>query len=77
VRAADGTPDCGADDHDGDGNDDDDAPACAIPRYPRDNGLLAFRRQFVPAGVAHRTGAVADRARIMLARSNEGKMDRS
>jgi len=60
VRAADG-----ADDHDDGGDDDDDASARVIPRYPRDNGLLAIRRQLFLAGVAHRTGAVADRARIM------------
>jgi len=77
VRAADDTPDCGADDHGDDGNVNDGASPRAIPRYPRDVELVVFRRRFFLAGVAHCTGAVADRARIMLARSNERKMGRS
>ena len=56
----------GQDDHGNDGDDDDDASARAIPRHLRNNGPVDFRRQFFPVGVAHRTGAVADRARIAL-----------
>ena len=78
VRAADGAPDHGADDHeDGHGNDDH-ASARAIPRYARDDGLVALRRRrFVFAGVTHRTGVVAGRARIGLGGDNEKKMGRS
>ena len=70
MSAADDAPDHDAEDHDGDCNDDDgDAPARAIPRHHRNDGLVALR--FALVGVAHYTRAVADRARIRLAGSNE------
>ena len=75
LGAAEDDPERGANGQGDDGNDgdDDDASARAIPRRPRNNGPADFRRQFFPVGVAHRTGAVTDRARIALVRNERKK----